>query len=109
MIRKMLKSDYEGVRKLMKQVHQLHYVNRPDIFLDGDALGKSYFDKLFHDEYFCYVYVKDDEIVVLLMMEHHVKPRYEVLMKIIERVALAVNYMIMQQLLQKHMKQQVLN
>ena len=43
MIRKMLKSDYEGVRKLMKQVHQLHYVNRPDIFLDGDALSKSYF------------------------------------------------------------------
>lgn len=38
MIRKMLKSDYEGVRKLMKQVYQLHYVNRPDIFLDGDAL-----------------------------------------------------------------------
>ena len=23
----MLKSDYEGVKKLMKQVHQLHYVN----------------------------------------------------------------------------------
>lgn len=78
MIRKMLKSDYEGVKKLMKQVHQLHYVNRPDIFLDGDALSKSYFDKLFHDEYFHYVYVKDDEIVGLLMMEHHVKPGYEV-------------------------------
>lgn len=118
----MLKSDYEGVKKLMKQVHQLHYVNRPDIFLDGDALSKSYFGKLFHDEYFCYVYVKDDEIVGLLMMEHHVKPGYEVVndrnvfyisdlvvMKIIERVALAVNYMIMQQLQQKHMKQQVLN
>ena len=77
MIREMLKSGYEGVRKLMKQVHQLHYVNRPDIFLDGDALSKSYFEKLFQDEYFHYVYVKDDEIVGLLMMEHHVKPRYE--------------------------------
>ena len=79
----MLKSDYEGVKKLMKQVHQLHYVNRPDIFLDGDVLSKSYFDKLFHDEYFCYVYVKDDEIVGLLMMEHHVKPRYEVVLSLI--------------------------
>ena len=102
MIRKMLKSDYEGVKKLMKQVHQLHYVNRPDIFLDGDVLSKSYFDKLFHDEYFCYVYVKDDEIVGLLMMEHHVKPRYEV---VNDRNV----FYIMQQLLQKHMKQQGLN
>lgn len=47
MIREMLKSDYEGVKKLMKQVHQLHYVNRPDIFLDGDALSKSYFANYF--------------------------------------------------------------
>ena len=44
----MLKSDYAGVRKLMKQVHQLHYVNRPDIFLDGDALSQSYFEKTRH-------------------------------------------------------------
>lgn len=78
MIRKMLKSDYDGVRKLMKQVHQLHYINRPDIFRDGDALSQSYFAKFFQDEYFHYVYVKDDEIVGLLMMEHHVKPGYEV-------------------------------
>ena len=74
----MLKSDYDGVRKLMKQVHQLHYINRPDIFRDGDAWSQSYFAKLFQDEYFHYVYVKDDEIVGLLMMEHHVKPGYEV-------------------------------
>ena len=63
MIRKMLKSDYDGVRKLMKQVHQLHYINRPDIFWDGDALSQSYFEKLFQDEYFHYVYIKEDEIV----------------------------------------------
>ena len=41
-------------------------------------MSQSYFEKLFQDEYFHYVYVKDDEIVGLLMMEHHVKPRYEV-------------------------------
>ena len=69
MIRKMLKSDYDGVRKLMKQVRQLHYINRPDIFRDGDALSQSYFAKLFRDEYFHYVYVKDDEIVGLLKQE----------------------------------------
>ena len=78
MIRKMLKSDYAGVRKLMKQVHHLHYINRPDICRDGDALSQSYFAKLFQDEYFHYVYIKEDEIVGLLMMEHHVKPGYEV-------------------------------
>lgn len=78
MIRKMLKNDYDGVRKLMKQVHQLHYINRPDIFRNGDALSRSYFAKLFQDEYFHYVYIKEDEIVGLLMMEHHVKPGYEV-------------------------------
>lgn len=38
MIRKIVEEDYEELRKLVYQVHELHYSNRPDIYIDGNPL-----------------------------------------------------------------------
>ncbi len=79
MIRRMLETDYAGVRKLMQQVHHLHHVNRPDIFGEGEALRKPYFQKLLGEEYTNFVYVEDEKIVGLLVMRHESAQAYEVM------------------------------
>ena len=39
MIRKIIEEDYEEIRKLVYQVHEFHYSNRPDIYIDGNPLS----------------------------------------------------------------------
>lgn len=79
MIRRMVETDYTGVRNLMQQVHHLHHVNRPDIFGEGEALRETYFQKLLAEEYMNYVYVENEKIVGLLVMKHEITPAYEVM------------------------------
>lgn len=50
------------------QVHQLHYSNRPDIYVYGDPLPLEYFNEILNDDTaFNYVYVEDNKIYGLLM------------------------------------------
>ncbi len=49
-IRKIKSEDFESISKLVLQVHDLHYKNRPDIYNDIDPFEKSYFDFLMNDE-----------------------------------------------------------
>lgn len=50
MIRRMSENDYEGIKKLVFQVHQLHLENRPDIYNDVDPFDEAYFDFILKDE-----------------------------------------------------------
>lgn len=68
MIRKIVEKDYEELKKLVYQVHELHCSNRPDIYKDGDPLPLEYFNEILNDDTaFNYVYVIDDRIYGLIM------------------------------------------
>lgn len=68
MIRKIVEKDYEELKKLVYQVHELHYSNRPDIYIDGNPLPLEYFNEILNDATaFNYVYVEDNKICGLLM------------------------------------------
>ena len=49
-IRKISEKDYDGVKKLVFQVHALHLENRPDVYNDVDPFDKAYFDFIVKDE-----------------------------------------------------------
>ena len=64
MIREMNLNDYEDVRILVKQIHELHLSNRPDIYNDGESFPKEYFQKVLNDaNNLNYVYVENKKIV----------------------------------------------
>ena len=68
MIRKIVEKDYEELKKLVYQVHELHCSNRPDIYVDGNPLPLEYFNAILNDNNaFNYVYVEDNKICGLLM------------------------------------------
>ena len=45
MIRALELKDYESVKRLVYQVHQLHLKNRSYIYIDGNLLPMEYFEK----------------------------------------------------------------
>lgn len=49
MIRKMKLEDYEEVKELFQEVHNLHLENRPDIYIDGDPLPREIFEDFLHN------------------------------------------------------------
>lgn len=68
MIRKIVESDYEELKKLVYQVHEIHYSNRPDIYVDGNPLPLEYFNEIINDNAaFNYIYEEDNKICGLLM------------------------------------------
>jgi ribosomal protein S18 acetylase RimI-like enzyme len=50
LIRKISEKDYDGIKKLVLQVHKLHLENCPDVYNDVDSFNKAYFDFLLKDE-----------------------------------------------------------
>ena len=67
MIREMNLNDYEDVRILVRQIHELHLSNRPDIYNDGESFPKEYFEKVLSDaNNLNYVYVENKKIVGVL-------------------------------------------
>lgn len=67
MIRILELKDYESVKKLVYQVHELHLKNRPDIYIDGNPLPIDYFEKIINDkDSFNYVYEDNGEIVEII-------------------------------------------
>lgn len=72
MIRKIIASDYNEINKLVYQVHELHYSNRPDIYVDGNPLPIEYFNEILNDDTsFNYVYEEDNKICGLLIATKH--------------------------------------
>lgn len=70
MIRKIKTNDYERLKELVYQVHQLHYSNRSDIYVDGDPLPLAYFNEMLDaDDAFNYVYEEEGKICGLLMAQ----------------------------------------
>jgi ribosomal protein S18 acetylase RimI-like enzyme len=69
MIRLLELEDYEKVKKLVYQVHSLHYNNRPDIYRDGNPLPMEYFENSIKDvNSLNYVYEENGDIIGLLMV-----------------------------------------
>lgn len=67
MIREMNLNDYEDVRILVRQIHELHLSNRPDIYNDGESFPKEYFEKVLSDaNNLNYVYIENKKIVGVL-------------------------------------------
>ena len=50
MIRRIKEDDYNLLKGLVSQVHELHCTNRPDIYLDGNPLPKEYFENILKNE-----------------------------------------------------------
>lgn len=68
MIRKIQKQDYEQLKKLVYQVHELHYKNRPDIYIDGNPFPFAYFQEILNDETYCkYAYEENNKICGLII------------------------------------------
>ncbi len=68
MIRNLELKDYEEAKRLIYQIHEIHYNNRPDICVDGNPLPIKYFKNSINDENAInYVYEEDNHIVGLLM------------------------------------------
>lgn len=67
MIREMNLNDYEDVKILVRQIHELHLSNRPDIYNDGESFPKECFEKVLSDvNNLNYVYVENKKIVGVL-------------------------------------------
>ena len=49
-IREIHENDFEQIKKLVIQVHELHIKNRPDIYNEIDPLDKEYFEFIRKDE-----------------------------------------------------------
>ena len=63
-IRKIEEADFNGIKKLVFQIHKLHIENRPDIYNDIDPFDRTYFDFLMKDERtIALVYEMDGNIV----------------------------------------------
>lgn len=68
MIRKIEKRDYEKIIKLVYQVHELHYKNRPDIYNDETPLSKEDFESIINDENALnFLYEEDENVLGILM------------------------------------------
>ena len=66
-IRILILSDYDEVKNLVYQVHELHFKNRPDIYRDGNPLPLSYFEKIVNDkDSLNYVCIEENKIVGLI-------------------------------------------
>jgi hypothetical protein len=77
MIRLLELKDYEKAKKLVYQVHSLHYNNRPDIYLDGNPLPMEFFEVPINDvNSLNYVYEEDGDIIGLLMATKKVITQY---------------------------------
>ena len=76
MIREMNLNDYEDVKILVRQIHELHLSNRPDIYNDGESFPKEYFEKVLSDaNNLNYIYVENKKIVgVLIATIQHTNP-----------------------------------
>lgn len=67
MIREAIEKDYEELNRLVKEVHNLHVKNRPDVYLNSDTpLEYSYFKKLMKDENSKIIVVEDEKNKKLL-------------------------------------------
>lgn len=68
MIRELVMEDYEAVKSLEYQVHELHLAARPDIYNDGNPCPTGYFERIMNDkDSFKYTYVIDENIVGILI------------------------------------------
>ena len=76
MIREMNLNDYEDVKILVRQIHELHLSNRPDIYNDGESFPKECFEKVLSDaNNLNYVYVKSKKTVgALFATLQHTNP-----------------------------------
>lgn len=70
MIRELTIEDYEEVKNLVYQVHELHLENRPDIYNDANPCPMGYYERVISDsESIKYAYVFDDKILGIVMGE----------------------------------------
>lgn len=68
MIRKMILEDYEEVKEIFREVHNLHLENRPDIYKNGDSLPIEVFKEFLNDnDYLNYVYIVDNKVIGALI------------------------------------------
>ena len=70
MIRRVGKSDYNEVRKLVSQVHQIHLNNRCDIYIDGEVLEYDYFNEIINDDdSLNYLYEDNNKVVGVILVD----------------------------------------
>ena len=69
MFRKLKISDYEEAKKLVYQVHILHYNNRPDVYMDGNPLPKEYFKNMIDDKNTLNIVYEENKHIVGLLIE----------------------------------------
>lgn len=64
LVRIAMENDYEGIRRLASQVHELHVLNRPDVFNNVDSFQKDYFESLLKNENATILVADDDRQIM---------------------------------------------
>lgn len=68
MIRKMKLEDYEEVKEIFYEVHNLHLKNRPDIYKNTNPLPIDIFNEFLNNkEYLNYVYIIENKVIGVLI------------------------------------------
>lgn len=67
MIRKVKVEDYERVKNLVKQVHNIHVEKRPDMYTNAEPMPLDYFNQIISadNDKMMYVYEENDKIIGL--------------------------------------------
>lgn len=73
MIRKITEKDYEKVKKLVEQVHELHMRYRPDLFVNEGLLNADYFNDIVNNS-MSYVYDAGEILGVIVAFERGHNP-----------------------------------
>lgn len=73
MIRLLKKEDYKEVKELMRELYELHLVNRKDIYQVGDPFLEEQFEELFNNfPNLNFVYEENNKIVGLLFAKEKI-------------------------------------
>ena len=77
MIRKLAKKDYIDLQKLFKQLYEIHYTNREDVFNQTHPIIESYFKEILYSKSkFCYVYEMDNQLVGAILIKKYKTENY---------------------------------
>ena len=70
-IRRLTKEDYSDVFELEKQVHHIHYSNRPDLYNDvSDLFPKDYYDSIIDDNNSITIGMECDNKVIGILLSN---------------------------------------
>lgn len=110
-IRVAVASDYEGIQQLVKEVHQLHVQNRPDVYLDSEQpFGEQRYLDILEKEHTQILVIDDmasQELIGYTMLQIVDSPNLHIVKQ--QKIALIDDFCIAQRHRGKGMGKMLLN